>query len=170
MPQSLTLNLIVAGELQVRRRFAGVLANTEDLSPALERIADVIEAHLEQVFDTEGAATKSGAWSPLNEAYEAHKRKHYGAGLKILEREKELRAVMTDAGHSGHIREISKDTLIIGGRRPAPKNPGRDLALTHQKGGGSLPARPILDLPEAEKRKFVQILREHLNAEKHRKV
>lgn len=166
MPQSLTLHFEVAGEVQIRRRFEGILGNVEDLSPAFERMADALLEYEKEVFQSEGSANPSGGWKPLSEQYKRWKDKHY-PGRRILERTGELEKVMTTKGASGASRDITAQQMVLRFRRAAEKNPDRDLASTHHTGGkgGRPPRRRVLEPSEKLKRRWVQIIREHLNTE-----
>jgi len=163
--RSLTFTFEVAGETQIRRRTDGLMERVEDFSPAFERIAEHFRAHLVQVFESEGGATRRGRWADLSPGYARWKAKHY-PGRSVLIREDKLRKAMTQEGAPGNVEEIGPTTLVMGGfRRTA--NGRWDVATTHQKGrrDGSLPARPIIDLPEQVKGRWMQILRDHVRTE-----
>ena len=150
----------VAGDVQIQRRLEGMLRRVDDWSPAFERIANHFQAHMAEVFATEGGATAHGKWTPLSPAYAKTK----PAGKKILERDDLLRQAMT--GGAGSIRSVSPHELQIGGTRRSAN--GRwDVGLIHQKGtdDGRVPMRPIIDLPEEQKRLYMQEIRVHLWAE-----
>lgn len=151
----------VAGEIQIKRRFEGLIGNIEDLTPALERIANHFQAHIEKVFETEGGATRGGAWKPLSKPYAARKAKtHPGKG--ILERRGDLRKAMTGKG-PGAIRNVGPQELEIGASVRTP-NGKWDLGLIHQLGSrdGRVPMRPIIDLPETVKTQMVREIADHL--------
>jgi phage gpG-like protein len=161
---TLELSFEIAGEVKIRRAFEGVLANLDDMSPALERIAGHFQAHMEQVFQSEGGATKSGAWKPLSRRYAREKAKQF-PGKGILEARGDLRRALTGKG-PGSIREIGRQELKVGASvRTA--NGKWDIGLIHQKGtrDGRVPMRPLIDPPPAFATQVVREVREHLNVE-----
>jgi hypothetical protein len=125
-PGALVFTFELEGEVQVKRRFEGLLANTEDLAPALERIAEHFREHLWDVFESQGTATAGGMWKQLSPEYAAWKSRHY-PGARILQQRRRLRASFTAKGAEGHVERIHGNTLEIGSDLERPADPERPL-------------------------------------------
>lgn len=106
------------------------------------------DIELEQ-FETEGAAGASGQWAPLSDPYERFKEIAF-PGEPILQATHALVESMTspDALDSIFIPEPLQ--LTLGSRREG--------ALPHQRGGGRLPARPIISMTGAQKRRMTKAI------------
>lgn len=145
------LSFNVAGDQQVLRTFSRWAEGVQDLSPAFERIADDFSKLSAEQFESEGAEG-SGGWAPLSPRYAAWKAKRY-PGAKILEREGWLKGAL--AGDNEYrIREIGKTELALGAKLP--------YALYHQTGTRRMPARPPIQLTDADKRRWSKIVHEYL--------
>lgn len=157
------LRLEVSGEVQIHRRLEGLLANIEDLTPALERIAEHFYAHMREVFATEGGATAGGRWTGLAPDYAAWKAQFY-PGQGILQRTGRLRESLTAPGAAGSIREMDRQGMTLG----SDVRVGQwSLGLIHQEGtrDGRLAPRRILDIPLEVRGEWMDIVREHVTAE-----
>lgn len=70
-----------------------------DVSPAWPAVRAVLHEIISEAFDTEGASTERGAWSPLAQrTQEDRARKGFGAAHPILERTGTLRRSVTGLG------------------------------------------------------------------------
>jgi len=159
---ALELRFELEGEVQVRRRFTGVMTRMTSLKPAFERIAKDFRAHMAEVFDTEGGATKSGRWERLSDRYGAWKARHY-PGMPILQRGDRksgrgplLMPSLTQEGHPYAVLDLTEDSLAIGTRVP--------YAVYHQSRlpRKRLPRRAFIDLPESVRARWIQILGDYL--------
>jgi|SRR5579862_429333 len=157
------LRIEVAGVVQAHRQLRGVVAGNADLTAAFEAIANHFQAHMVAVFDTEGGATKHGQWAPLERAYAKQKADDPEAHTRILDYTGALRTAMT--GGAGGIRKISAHEMTVGGSRMSADGEW-DVAMAHQTGTDIMPARPIIDLPEAMVTQFMHDLADHLLRER----
>jgi hypothetical protein len=70
-----------------------------DVSPAWPAVRAVLHELIAEAFDTEGASTEAGAWSPLKPATQRERaRLGYGPAHPILERAGTLRRSVTGLG------------------------------------------------------------------------
>lgn len=141
-----TLSFDFYGDTQLDRtldRFAG---GVEDATPAWEAIADRFR-HVElRQFRTEGAAF-SGGWAPLSPRYAAWKARHY-PGKPILQREGDLVRSLTERPFG--VEVIMPQRMWIGS--------DVEHGAYHQHGTPRMPRRRPVELDEAERRLWVQIL------------
>lgn len=106
-----------------------------------------------KAFDTEGASTAAGKWKELSPAYAKRKALKY-PGQPILRATTSLFASMTDPEAPDAIFRPGKDELVIGTKTP--------YARAHQRGGGRLPARPIISFTESDKRDIQKSIQQGL--------
>lgn len=144
----------VSGEEQVRRRLSRIVSAGQDLSPAFRKIRDRFYEGEEQQFGTEGS-WGSGGWPPLSTRYAAGKARQH-PGKPIMEITGKLKRSLTQSGAEGNIENISRDTLSLG--------TSIAYAIYHQstEPRTTLPRRPLIELPESERREWMQIIRLHL--------
>ena len=149
----------------VRRELRGLLQRSGDWSPALEQIADRFREHERQVFATEGGATRSGPWAPLSLRYRQWKERHF-PGARIMRRTGALERSLTEPHAPGHVERIEARGLTFGTDLATSR--GRwTLGQIQEMGGrgGRLPARHLIDPPEAETGAWMSLLRRHLSGE-----
>ena len=133
----LTITFTVFGDVVLARALSRFGENVRDFSPVLEEIHDAFIRIEQEQFDTQGART-GGAWQPLSINYEQWKSRYF-PGQPILVLTGALRSEMENP-----LTEITPHTL-----RMSPEN---DLkALFHQRGRANMPARPVVNLTEADK-------------------
>lgn len=142
MPVQLTFS--VFGDVQVDRTLEAIEHNAEDLRPAwreLQRRFLKLEA---RQFATEGGY--SGGWTPLAPRYAAWKARRF-PGKTILRRTDELWRSLTE----GPDIAILEPHYMILGTSVAYAEP-------HQRGGGRLPRRRVVELSDGERREWVKVL------------
>lgn len=148
MPTTFTLSFY--GEEQVSRTLLRYQQGALDMRPAWERLARRFQRNERQQFASEGAYA-SGGWAPLSPAYAAWKARHY-PGKPILERTGALKASLTERPFG--IEVLETGFMVVGSHV--------DYGAYHQRGGGRLPRRRPVELPEAERREWVRIIQERI--------
>lgn len=141
----LRLQIVLSDHVALDReleRFSGVGL---DLTEPFGAIADSFVKAEQRQFSTQGAY--GGApWAPLSPKYAAWKARHF-PGKPILRRTDEL---FTSLTQGPAIREIGRDLLVMG----SPVTHGK----YHARGGGRLPRRDPIGVPEALRREWMSIL------------
>lgn len=148
-------------------RFRSEVAGVETLNRAFNRIEDFISdfrsvwpsvaqefyrIEVEQ-FDSEGAAGASGKWTPLSPAYARFKAKEF-PGEPILQASHHMIDSLTDPDALDAIYLPEPTQLTIGTKDPK--------ALAHHRGRGRLPARPVISMSEAQKRRLQKAIQREL--------
>lgn len=136
----------VEGETQIDRTLTRWADNIDDARPLWDKLADRFATAEARQFDSEGAYG-SGGWPALSSAYAAWKAIHY-PGKRILERTGALRQGL--ASRPFGVEVITERSLTVGS--------GLDYGRYHQAGGGSLPQRRPVELPESERREWVKLI------------
>lgn len=95
-------------------------------------------------FASQGAHGLSGRWAALSPAYAKWKSVKY-PNMPILQATTVLMQSMTSPDAADSVFRPEADQLTIGSRAP--------YATAHQRGSG-LPARPVISLTEADKRRI----------------
>lgn len=110
------LRIEVMGEEQVHLGLGRVMQPVEDLSKKVggrslwDRWREAFYQSERELFDSEGAAGRSGAWPGLTEPYASWKARHFG-GQKILVASGAMRASLVGPGG---IYEVTTDSMHIG--------------------------------------------------------
>lgn len=133
------------GDVQLDRTLARFEA-VEDARPAWEVLAERFARLERRQFATEGRAA-SGGWPALSPDYAAWKARHY-PGKPILEREGDLKASLTSRPFGVEVLEPA--FMVVGS--------DVEYGRYHQHGGGNLPQRRPVELPESERRTWARIL------------
>lgn len=102
---------------------------------ALRKMAAYFVREMADMFESEGAS-RGHPWAPLSPRYAAAKARA-GRSPKVLHRRGLLRASFLPGG-SGHIADLSEDTLVFGSRLARPK------PAWHDRGTSRTPERPLL--------------------------
>lgn len=134
------------GDVQLERTIDRTLDALDDASPAWEVIADSFARAERKQFRTEGGYA-SGGWPALSPKYAAWKARHY-PGQPILVRTGDLRRSLTERPFG--IEVIEPGRMRIGS--------DVDYGGYHQHGGGSLPRRRPVELPETLRRGWVKTI------------
>ena len=136
----------VEGEVQVDRTLARFAENVGDATPLWDSLATRFARIEARQFKSEGAYG-SGGWPALSPRYAAWKAKHY-PGKPILERTGELKDSLTRRPLG--IEVLTPSSMTVGS--------GIDYGRFHQAGGGRLPQRRPVELPESERRTWVRLI------------
>lgn len=147
------LELDITGDKQILRDLLRWGENARDMRPAFRDLADDFLDIERKQFESQGGYG-SGGWKPLKPDYLARK---VAAGFdsRILHRTLRLRRSLTmSTGDS--VRVITADEMRVGTRVP--------YAVHHQHGAprANLPRRRPVELPNADRERWVKILQRHL--------
>src|SRR5215204_252396 len=142
---SFRITLSVDGKPEFDRVFRRINANFSDLTPVWEEVRDVFWEIETDQFQSKGSAGASGKWKELSPKTEAAKVNKYGtfallAGT-LIATEAMYKSLTRQTSDS--IVDIQRDGIAIGTRLP--------YAKFHQRGGGRLPQRKVIDFSEKQK-------------------
>ena len=133
------------GEDQVERTLLGYAERSTDMRPAWEQIEARFVEYEEDWFAAEG----DGTWPPLSRSYAEWKARHF-PGQPTLQRE----GILVESVLRPDISVMEPSYAIFGTADP--------VAGYHQKGGGNLPVRKVIDLSDEERQEWVRIVQAHL--------
>lgn len=141
----------ILGEQQVNRTLLNVSAAAKDMAPAWNTLADRLAVLEAGQFASQGG--NSGGWQALSPGYAKWKARHY-PGKPILQ--------ATGDG----MRSLTVRPFAIEHITPSAMTLGTDIPYMkyHQHGGGSLPRRRVVELPEAERRAWVKVIQAYIRA------
>lgn len=126
----------------LNRSFARVGEHLSDLRPIWDDVQkDFWKIEAEQ-FKSEGAKGASGKWKALSRPYAKQKAQRYGVKT-ILRASDRLMDSLT--GQTG-------DTVLIKEKNEFGIGTSLSYAMYHQRGGGRLPKRPVIDFSDTQKR------------------
>jgi phage gpG-like protein len=141
----------VAGDEQLKRSFSRFGEHAKDLSePFREIVKDFYKIEKKQ-FESEGGYG-SGGWQPLSPRYAAWKAKKYpGRPLMVV---------------SGLLKEslLGENPYSIENVTPKSMEVGTvvNFAVYHQKGTCKMPARPLIQLTDADKKRWIKFIQVYL--------
>lgn len=152
----------VAGQQQLDRTLQIAVDRCDDLSPAFETIhSGAAWMHAKKVtrftpflkmerdqFRAEGARGPFGRWADLRPKYKAIK-DVLAPGAPILVLTGRGRASLMNAGHSEHIKAITKRQAAFGTSAPH--------MIFHQTGTEKMKMRRPIDLTEKDRRDWVRV-------------
>lgn len=131
-------------------RTEGFIADLRNFAPGL---ADVFYASEREQFESEGAKGASGKWTPLSKAYGVFKAQQF-PGETILRATGHMEESLTSRDALDAIFFASNDEIVFGTKDPK--------AIAHHRGKGKLPARPVISLSEAQKRRMQKAVQREL--------
>lgn len=138
------------GDDQIDRTLLRFELGAADASPAFDAMGDSLRlAELKQ-FKSEGGYG-SGGWAPLSPAYAAAKRRRWGK-KPILQASGLLKTSLTTRPFPVDV--VEAHFAVFG--------TDLDYAGYHQAGTDRMPARPVIDLPESLRQRWVKILQRWL--------
>lgn len=100
-------------------------------------------------FNSQGAHGLSGRWAKLSPGYAKWKARKY-PNMPILQATTALYQSMTSPDANDSVFRPEADQLTIGSRT--------EYGRAHQRGTGSMPARPVISLTEADKKRLVKAI------------
>ncbi|MFZ9311565.1 MAG: phage virion morphogenesis protein [Arenimonas sp.] len=149
---ALRITFTIEGEAQFDRALSRFGDGVSDLRPAWSGVAGVLRQHMTRQFASEGSHGQAGGWKPLSKRYAKWKAKKF-PGRPILEATGKMKRSLTG---------VTGDTVLV--MQPLIFGIGtkRKYASYHQRGGGRLPQRKIIDLTEADKRDVARAIQRAL--------
>lgn len=145
------------GEIQgvevLNRAFNRIEEHISDFRNIWPAVAQEFYAIEVQQFQSQGAHGASGRWAPLSPAYAKYKAVAF-PGQPILRADNLLFESMTSPDALDSIFRMDAQELTIGTQREG--------ATAHQRGSGRMPARPIISLTEADKRRVQKAIQRGL--------
>lgn len=144
----LRLRFTVFDEQQVNRVLEGLDNRARDMRPAWDEVREYFSDYEERWFLARGRG-----WRPLSRSYERWKARHF-PGKPIMVRTGEL--------------EQSLEEPSIDIREPTYAIFGTDVPYAgyHQRGGGRLPQRRVIDFDEPGRREIARFVQRHLIEER----
>lgn len=133
------------------RAFEMMERQAADLAVPLREIGDVLIADVGEQFASEGAWS-GHSWAPLSDKYSQWKEQHY-PGMPLLVATGRMRAALLDPAQS---LVVTAHTLRY--------EPDSDIAIYHQEGTPTMPARPPIDIPTPELREWDRVMVRWLRA------
>lgn len=147
---ALRFTFTIEGETQIDRTLARFADNVGDARTLWDKLATRFASVERRQFASEGGYG-SGGWPALSPKYAAWKARHY-PGKPILEREGNLRASLTERPFG--VEVIEAGFMVLGS--------GIDYGRYHQAGGGRLPQRRPVELPESERRTWIRLIQRYV--------
>lgn len=129
------------GDVQLARTLVRIGEHAGDVRPAFRAIISDLEQIEDRQFGSEGGYG-SGGWAPLAESTLRAKQAK-GQPTRINVATGESKAALTGGG-GGSIRVVTPSSMAFGANTPGAK--------FAQKGTARMPARPMLELPEQDRR------------------
>lgn len=141
----LNFSASVDGVEVLNRSFNRIEEYISDFRNVWPAVAKEFYAIEKSQFDSVGAKGSSGKWAALSPAYAKYKAKAF-PGQPILRATLSLYESMTSPDALDSIFRMDTQEMTIGTKREG--------ATAHQRGNGRMPARPIIALTEADKRRI----------------
>ncbi len=142
--------LDVTGDVQLDRELLRFADRADDMTPVMGSLADDFLRVERQQFSSQGRF--SAGWAPLSPAYAARKSKKY-PGAKILHATGDLEASLTRRGARNAVREVTRDSLLVGSTDPK--------VVYHQRGTENMPRRRPVELSAARRRAWVRAIQRY---------
>jgi phage gpG-like protein len=141
----------VAGDEQLKRSFSRFGEQAKDLSEPFREIVKDFHKIEKKQFESEGGYG-SGGWQPLSPRYAEWKaKKHPGRPIMVL---------------SGLLKEslLGDNPYSVENITPKSMEVGTvvNFAIYHQKGTSKMPARPLIQLTDADKKRWVKYIQKYL--------
>lgn len=147
-----TFGFEVDGEQQVSLAIGRMIRAVDDMRPFAPAFQSAFKAVETQQFAGQGVGP-GGKWQALSEPYATRKRARWG-NKPILRASDALYASLT----GGSSLMVAEPRLLVFGA-------ATDYGMYHQRGGGSLPRRKVIDVsPSQQKAEFGRALGEMARA------
>jgi len=140
------LHLEIEGQVEFSRRFTRFTEYLTDMRQLAPGIVAELRQSLDEQFDSEGAAGRSGAWDGLSKSYARWKARHY-PGKPINQRTQKLRNALT-GNTSDTIYEATPDSITFGTRLRYGKHVQK--------------RRKVIDLSERQKTRLMKTIQRRL--------
>lgn len=145
------IDVEVFGDSQVDRELLKYQDRADDMTPALQFLADDFYEMEQRQFASQGGFASAG-WAPLSPTYAAQKAAAF-PGKGILEATGDLLESLTRPGVRA-IRDISPDELHVATRVP--------YARFHQTGTRKMPRRRVVEFRAQDRVRWVKVLQSYL--------
>lgn len=149
------LRMQILGTRELDFAIQGLLKKVSDFRPLWPRIAAVFHEQERMQFDASGAGP-SGAWASLSARYGAWKARRY-PGQPLMVRTGRLRASLLEASADSIVDMSEAIRMRIGTAVP--------YAIYHQRGGGFLPRRKLVDLTARQNLAFAREFQKYVNTD-----
>lgn len=154
----LAFKVEIAGEVQFNRAVEG-LKYVSDLTKSFEGIAADFWSTERSQFREEGGFEGNVEWKPLSNAYATWKSWAYPTKTILRLTDRMFRS-LTQKDAEGSIFEIEGSVIV--GKQDMRIGTSIPYAIYHQAGTSRMPKRPPIQLTEAQKKRWVSILRNTL--------
>jgi len=134
------------GDTQIDRTLLRMSMDVADARPAWEVLAGKFARAERKQFSSEGGYA-SGGWAPLSPKYAAWKQRHF-PGKPILERTGALKESLTQRPFG--VEVLEPEFMVVGS--------GIDYGAYHQQGTSRMPQRRPVELTEADRRAWVNVI------------
>lgn len=146
----LRVKFSIMGHTQLDRALSRYGRDIKDFRPVWGQLRDDFWKIEEAQFESQGARGGTG-WAPLSMSYKAWKDKWF-PGKPILELTGNLKIMFTVG--IGMAIEMMPLTLLM--------RPTNETAYYHQAGTGRMPARPVVQLTEDDKRRWIKMIQNYV--------
>jgi len=143
----MNLTIAVTGAEQLRSQLDQAAIAFSDLTPLWPEIRDEFFAVEQELFATEGGSGAGGGWEPLSPAYAAWKAAAFGTPIEVR-----TGALMASLAGSGADVSMGPDSMTIGTLL--------SYAGYQQFGTSRMPARPVIDITESDRDRFIETARQ----------
>lgn len=151
----MNIKFTVEGVELLNRSFGRVNTRLSDLRPIWNNVQREFWKIENEQFASQGAKGAGGAWKPLTRPYAIQKAKRYG--VKTI-----LRA--SDALYHSLTGETG-DTILLKDKQEFGIGTSLPYAPYHQRGGGRLPKRAVIDFSEIQKTRLTKSIQRDILAE-----
>lgn len=149
------LRFSVMGDVQLSRYFDRLSTKVGDFTPAFKKITEDFYEGQSATFESEGAFEGKSKWPKLSPQYARWKSRNY-PGKDMLVLRGGLKQAVTSPKARGSIYQETKTSLTMGAEIMVN---GWNLVALHQFGTRKMPARPVIELSNRQKKRWVDIIR-----------
>ncbi len=151
----LRLKFEVEGVTLLNRDFSRMGETLSDLTPIWPNVQRGFQKIEASAFKSENARGASGKWKPLSRPYAKQKAQRYGV-QPILRATGRLESSLTGE---------TSDTVLFKQKQEFGIGTSLEYAKFHQRGGGNLPKRPVIDFSDGQKRELQKGMQKDILAE-----
>lgn len=146
--------IMIRGDQKIMSRMTQWARRAGDTVPVMEAISEGLEAKERDLFESEGATGRHGAWQELEESTKEQKESQ-AQYPEILRRTDALFDSLTDSSDENAIRQIGPGFLRFGSKLP--------YAEIHQKGftdrgGNHVEARRPIDFTQRDRAESLALI------------
>jgi phage gpG-like protein len=145
----------VEGVTILNRSFSRVNEHLSDLRPIWNTVQRDFWKIEDSAFKSEGAKGASGKWKALSRPYAKQKAQRYGVKTILRASDRLMQSLTSQTG----------DTILIKDKLEFGIGTSLPYAPYHQRGGGKLPKRPVIDFSESQKKDLTKAIQRDILAE-----